>query len=150
MQSEAKKIAVAVIAALLTGLLGFVVSPFARDLWSFGADTFLPKLSKQGQLSLVATFAILCLVLASLLYCSNSKRMMQRRYQHLLKRGFWVHRKTGQRVCGNCLIAGIESPLSCFSVIYPNGTFQRYGWFCGRKDCNTEYHYETGDVPGDK
>lgn len=76
MQLEAKKIVAGVTIILLAGMLGFVVSPFAHDLWSFGIDTFLPKLSRQGTLSLVATLAILCLALGVLLYRSYSKRLL--------------------------------------------------------------------------
>lgn len=144
-----KQTATAVTATLLAGLLGFVISPFTHDLWSFGADTFLPKLSRQGQLSLVVTLAILCLVLGVLLYRSYSQKLLLRKYEYFEKRGFWVHRKTGQRVCGNCLISGIESPLACCSFLYPNGQFQRNAWVCSRKMCKMEYCYEQGDTKDD-
>jgi len=67
-------------------------------------------------------------------------------YEHLKKRGFWVHRKTGQRVCGSCLIAGIESPLSAASYQDSVGRFDRNVWICGRKDCRQEYFWQKGDV----
>jgi len=69
-----KTITAKAIAILLAASVGFVVSPLAHDLWSFGSDTFLPTLSKQGRLSLVATLSILCLVLSALLYHEKSER----------------------------------------------------------------------------
>jgi hypothetical protein len=140
----------AVILPLLTGLLGFVASPFLRGFWDWCSEVALPAFSKSQKLSLVATLAIICVVLGVSLYSASSKRLLLRRYEHLEKRGFWIHRKTGQRVCGNCLIAGTESPLACFSVSYPNGTFHKHIWLCGSKDCKTEYFYKPGDVPNDE
>ena len=139
-----QRIEVALLPAL-TGLLGFVASPFLRGVWDWCANVALPALTKPQQLSLVALLSILCLALAALLYRASSKQFLIRKYQHLENRGFWVHRQTKRRVCGNCLIAGIESPLACFSFTKP----ERDSWKCGRKDCGMEYFFspEDGNKP---
>ena len=140
-----KQTAKAVIATLLAALLGFVVSPLARELWSFAAETFLPKLSKQGQLSLVATLSILCLVLGTLLYRASSIKILMRKYVHVESRGFWVHRKTNLRVCGNCLFNGIKSPLTLGTRYNQLKNQNETVWACGIKSCSSAYAYKDGD-----
>ena len=115
--------------------------PFADHVVAAISSTTLLWLS----LLLFLTSLFLGSWLAFLVFSDKAERA-RRNYTHLDKRGFWVHKKTGQRVCGNCLIAGIESPLACFSFHYPNGQFHRNGWVCGIKDCKTEYHWEKGDT----
>ena len=100
----------AVLLPLVTAALGFVLSPFCRGFWVWCAEVALPALTKPQKLSLVASLTILCLVLALALYRASSKRLLIRRYEFQPTRGYWKHRKTGQPVCGSCLIAGIESP----------------------------------------
>ena len=140
----------AVLLPLLTAVLGFVLSPFFRGLWDWCADVGLPALTKTQKLSLVAGLAILCLVLGFALYAASSKRLLMRRYQHLEKRGFWIHRKTKKKVCGDCLISGIESPLALCGRKDIDGKYQTRSWFCGRKICGLEYFYEYGDTDDDK
>ncbi len=107
------KIAEGVTVILLSALLGFVVSPVARDLWAFGADKFLPTLSRPGQLSLVATLAILCLVEFAFLYRLMARRFLLRQYEeHPERPGAYRHKRTKQPVCGVCLHKGIVSPLA--------------------------------------
>ena len=140
-----KKTAKAMIIPALVGTLGFVSSPLAREAWSIAAEVVLPKLSPQGLLSLVATISILCLSLSIALYTSNSKRLLQGRYEHLENRGFWIHRKTEQKVCGSCLLAGLESPLASSSFPDANGRRKNI-WVCGNKACGIDYFFdETKD-----
>ena len=136
-----KRIAEAVL-PLLTGVLGFVASPFLLGFWGYAADVALPKLSKQQHLSLLATLTIICLLLAVLVYRNASKSVMLGKYQHSTKEGFWKHRKTGERVCGNCLLLGIQSPLSAYS--YSNG--QKNLWECGVKTCEKQYPLSDEDM----
>lgn len=136
-----KKIIKTTIAPALLALLGFVVSPLAHEAWSIAAEVILPKLSPTGMLSLVATLTILCLSSCTALYFSGSKRLLRRHYKHLEKRGFWIHRKTEQKVCGNCLLAGLESPLASSS--FPDATGRRKNvWVCGNKPCSLEYFFD--------
>lgn len=114
-QSKVKRTAQEAIAILIAAMLGFVVSPLAHDLWSFGADTFLPKLSRQGQLSLVATLSILCLVLGVLLYRSYSRILLLRRFEPSPN---WIgaycrikDARPNEIFCGPCLHQGVVVPL---------------------------------------
>jgi hypothetical protein len=111
-----KKTITAALSTILPALLGFVASPFLRGLWDFAADIGLPKLSPQQQLSLLATLSILCLLLGGGLYRCSSKRLLVRQYKVDESQRFYVHRRTGQRVCGDCLLTdGIASPL----IVWP-------------------------------
>jgi hypothetical protein len=74
-------------------------------------------------------------------------------YEHLKDRGFWVHRKTGQRVCGSCLLPpnSIESPLFAGSMknFYQQaigGPAIAYFWKCGRKDCEKVYPRPENEI----
>jgi len=146
-QETAKEITAAVLGTLIGGAIGFVASPFLREMWAFCADTVLPRLSPQARLSLVATLATLSLVLGILLYSASSKRLLIRRYRHVQDRGFWVDRKSGKtRVCGNCLIDGIVSPLTAYS--YSGHTIQNR-WTCDRKDCGRTYPADKDDFKSD-
>jgi len=140
-----KQTAEKVLLPLLTLWLGFVVSPFLHGFWDWCSNVALPKLSKQQAMSLVATLATLCLVLGFAWYRSSSSSRLRSKYTHLDDRGFWLHRKTGKRFCGNCLIKGIESPLTVHSFSnYPSEPVNR--WVCGNKDCDNKYPYEPGDI----
>jgi hypothetical protein len=147
MQTETKsKIVGAAVGAPIGVLIVCLCSPFVADLWAFLAQIALPRLSPQGHLSLLAILATLCIVLGSLLYRASSKKLLIRKYQHLETRGFWIHRKTKQRVCGNCLLVGIESPLACFSFPQPRPMQPVNSWVCGRKDCKTQYFVSPEDL----
>ena len=150
-ESTKEKIRSGLLSALLGGL-GFVAlaivketsTPFANYVVTAISSTTLLWLS----LLLFLTSLFLGVWLAFLVFGDKAARV-RKNYQHLERRGFWVHCKTGQRVCGNCLITGIESPLACFSFVYPNGQLHRSVWVCGRKDCGSEYPCEKGDVKDD-
>src|SRR5207249_5805974 len=104
MQPETKsKILGAVLGACLSAGLTFISQPFLREFWDFLADIALPRLSKRGQLSLLATLSAVCTVLVISLHRARSRRVLLAKYEHLKERGFWKNRKTGQYVCGNCL-----------------------------------------------
>src|ERR1035437_1181890 len=128
----------AVLLPLLAAALGFVLSPFCRGFWDWCSEVALPALTKPQKLSLVASLAILCLVLAFALYRASSKRLLIRRYEFQTNRGYWKHRKTGQPVCGNCLISGIVSPLTFLSNPSTNHGLFYNSWHCGRKECGIE------------
>jgi hypothetical protein len=73
-------------------------------------------------------------------------------------RGFYIHKLTGHRVCGNCLLApvGIESPLMATDYVITEN-LARYGghpsaagrkvsiWKCGRKGCEKIYVRQPDD-----
>lgn len=60
-------------------------------------------------------------------------------YEHLKDRAFWVHRKTGDRVCGSCLVShGIVSPLAV-AVKMRVDRSKYLVWRCGRKECGITY-----------
>ena len=147
-ESTKEKIRSGLLSALFGGI-GFVAlalvketsEPFANHVVAAISSTTLLWLS----LLLLMTSLFLGAWLALLVFSDKAHRV-RRHYTHLDMRGFWVHKDTGQRVCGNCLIAGIESPLACFSFHYPSGNLQRNAWVCGIKDCRTEYHWEKGDT----
>jgi hypothetical protein len=67
-------------------------------------------------------------------------------YEHLHNRGFWVHKQTGQRVCGSCILSEIASPLTVYAIKNSFGQYTRRAWICGRVDCETEYFFKEGDV----
>ena len=48
-----REIAVAGLGAVLGAVIGFVASPFLREIWDYAATAVLPKLSPQARLSLV-------------------------------------------------------------------------------------------------
>lgn len=127
-----------VLLALTTTCLGFVVSPFCTGFWNWCANIVLPALSRKEKMSLVGTLTILCVALAFALYRASSKRLLIRRYEFQTHRGYWKHRKTGQPVCGNCLISGIVSPLTFFSNPSTSPGLFCNSWHCGRKECGTE------------
>jgi hypothetical protein len=139
----------AVLLPLLTGALGFVLSPFFRGLWDWCANVALPALSKTQKLSLVAGLAILCLVLGFALYRASSKKLLIRKYEFQTSRGYWKHRKTGRPVCGNCLISGIESPLTFLSNPSTNPGLFFNSWQCGRKECGIEGFVDNAKSPDD-
>lgn len=125
-----KKIIETILPTSLAALLGFVASPFLGEIWDFAADTFLPRLSNRGHLSLLATLTILCLALATLLYFSTSHKRLLRQYSHDEKSGISRHRKNGTLVCTSCLHKDyLESPLKV-----DDG-----GWSCQVASCRTVY-----------
>ena len=67
-------------------------------------------------------------------------------YEHLKDRAFWVHRKTGERVCGNCLVShSIVSPLAIAAKTRLDRS--RYlVWRCGRKECGMTYAKRDSDA----
>ena len=148
-ESTKEKIRSGLLTALLGGL-GFVGTAIVKDASKPFADYVVPAIGSTSLLWLSVLLLLTSLFLGSwlvfVIFADKAERV-RRNYTHLEKRGFWVHSKTGDRFCGNCLIAGIESPLACFSIHYPNGNFQKRIWLCGRKDCKIEYFYRDGDVP---
>ena len=92
------------------------------------------------------TFRKLQLVEKQLRDSLATPRKVSDDYEHLKDRGFWVHRKTGERVCGNCLITDIVSPLACFGFKNARGGFDRNAWVCGRKDCGKECFFDRRDT----
>ena len=67
-------------------------------------------------------------------------------YEHLADRGFWVHRKTGQRVCGSCIVSseniggGIVSPLALTKYRHVvTKALTGAKWECGRNGCDKKY-----------
>ena len=113
MSESTRKTAESILLPLLTGVLGFVASPFLRETWDFSANELLPKLSKQGQLSLLATLTILCLVLAAWVYTLISKRFLIRRFKRSAAwYGAYENKKDeNELVCGICLNKNVISPL---------------------------------------
>lgn len=71
-------------------------------------------------------------------------------YEHVKDRGFWIHRKTGTRVCGNCLLPPIEvvSPLSAVRLANPLdfGRTSAPVWKCERRDCGKTYARRDNDT----
>lgn len=133
-----REIMAAGLGTCLGGLIVFLSSPFLIDLWGVLGDIALPKLSKQGHLSLLATLFLLCILLSLLLYHRSSKGLLLRKYELIRGRGFSQHRRTGQRVCTSCLTDGIESPL-----IPLVGTGM---WRCARQDCSLPYERREGET----
>jgi hypothetical protein len=125
-------------------LLVCLSSPLATDIWAFAAQVALPRLTPQGHLSLLAILVTGWIVLGSLLYRASSKSWLIRKYRHIEDRGFWVDRKTGkQRVCGNCLLEGIVSPITPYS--FEEGREHTNRWTCGRKECGQKYPARNED-----
>ena len=125
-----KKIIETILPTSLAALLGFVASPFLREIWDFAADIFLPRLSNRGHLSLLATLTIICLALGTLLYFSTSHKRLLRQYSHDEKSGVSRHRKNGTLVCTSCLRKDyLESPLKVGDGV----------WFCQVVSCRASY-----------
>ncbi|MGD0815963.1 MAG: hypothetical protein ABSA83_20410 [Verrucomicrobiota bacterium] len=77
---SAKEKAEKVLLPLLTLMLGFVISPFLREMWDYAADIVLPELSPRARLSILATMTITCLVLGIWVYSLVSKRRLIKQF----------------------------------------------------------------------
>jgi hypothetical protein len=78
---------------------------------------------------------------------------LQDNYTFLKDRGFWVHKTTGVRVCGNCLLKspGVESPLAAIHTWKSYGPFVSNRrkvsvWKCGRHGCHQTYARKEDEV----
>jgi hypothetical protein len=130
------------IGTLLTSIYQDAVGPFLAHV--------LPAVNNKTLLLLCLLLFLVCMLMIAWVafIAFGDKARMMRNYEHLETRGFWVHRKTGKRVCGNCLIKGIESPLTVLSVSgYRSGSVIL--WVCGNKDCDKRYPFEQGDIKAD-
>jgi hypothetical protein len=139
-----REIVIGVTGALLGGLIVFVSSPFLLEMWDGLADIILPQLSHTALLSLLAILTTVIVALAILLFRSSSVSWLMKSYQHDSRRGFWVHKKTGKEVCGNCLHHGRISPLTIFW--YPNGPRDVPHWTCDYKECGKKYPASDEDA----
>jgi ribosomal protein S27AE len=121
---------IAVMSTLLGALLLGLFSPWVSDVWAHLADIELPKLSKQGYLSLLATFVTLCLLELVWIWRLVSKRLFLKQYEaDPLWPGTAVHKKTKRRVCDNCL----HKHMLALSLHYDPDN-KRYGCGeCGRQ-----------------
>jgi hypothetical protein len=101
---SAKEKAEQVLLPLLTLMLGFVISPFLREMWDYAADIVLPKLSPRARLSILATMTITCLVLGIWVYSLVSKRRLIKQFSEDEEfDGVYRHNNSRERVCGPCL-----------------------------------------------
>lgn len=100
----AREIIIAALGAALGAVLGFVSSPFLREIWDYAADTVLPQLSPRARLSLVATLAIICLVLLVWVWVLESRRLLMRKFEpDKIWLGAYKNKKSGEMICGICL-----------------------------------------------
>ena len=133
----------------LIGGLGVVCTSILKQASKPFADHVVPAIGSANMLWLSLLLLLTTLVCGTwllFLIFGDKVERTRRKYLHLQTRGFWIHRKTSQRVCGNCLIIGIESPLACFAFHSSSGALHRNAWVCGKKECNNEYFYEQGDL----
>lgn len=105
-------------------------------------DALVP-LPVQGRVAGVL-FVLLC---ASVVGIIRLRKMLRRQskphqamedYEHQKDRGFWVNPKTGERVCGNCIVHGIVSPLSAVGKTQRDHSVAPV-WRCGRTECDKSY-----------
>ena len=142
-ESTKEKLWLALQTAIVAGL-GVVGTSIWKEASKPFADYVVPAIGSTTLLWLSLLLFLLCALLGSwclyLVFGDKSART-RRRYSHLQDRGFWVHRHTGAKFCGNCLIAGVESPLSRLAFTHNNGAVTQ-AWTCGVKGCAAEYYYD--------
>jgi len=150
MRQFLKEVASRMTAQLLCVILFPLLSSIA--IWAFPKvqswiDTLVP-LSAQGRVAGVL-FVLLSASVAWIFILhkrlSQSGRHISEDYQHMKDRGFWVNRKTGDRVCGNCILSGIVSPLSAVRKTRRNNTVAPV-WRCGRTECDKSYSRHKDDT----
>ena len=140
-EATKEKIRSGLLSALLGGL-GFVALAIFEETSKPFADHVVSAISSTTLLWLSLLLLLASLFLGSwllvLVFGDKSERL-RRQHRHSEARGFWIHRESGQRVCGNCLIDGICSPLAL------NYHSEKAWWQCGRKECGMSYE-KTGDA----
>ena len=138
------------LAALLGGL-GTVLTAMLKEASGPFWKHVLPAIGSTNLLWLCLLLLLTNLFsgawLLFLIFGDKAKRV-RRRYEFLKERGFWKHRNTGEFVCGNCLLVGIESPLSAMTYSDSHGNHVKTVWECGRKDCKTDYPLAKEDIDG--
>jgi len=138
--------------ALLAGLLGaagYILQSLAKEAAEPFAKHVLPAISSTTLLWLCLLLLLTNLVTGTwllFLIFGDKAKGVRRRYDFLKERGFWKHRNTGEFVCGNCLLVGIESPLAAMTYSDSHGDHVKTVWECGRKDCKTDYPLAKEDV----
>jgi hypothetical protein len=134
-KEAAKEIVLRSLLTLPAACLGFVVSPFAREMWAYAANSVLPRLSSEARLSILATLSTICLGLLVWIYSLTSKRRLLKNYQP--RPGFpgvYLDTKNEEKVCGICLRSkGTISPL------VPHGGTD---YWCVL--CKTDFSPQTG------
>ena len=137
-ESTKEKLRSGLLATLLGGL-GAVLTSIAKETSKPFADYVIPAIGSRNLLWLSLLLLLTTLVsltwLLFLIFADKAKRL-RGKYDFFEKAGYWVNKKTKMKVCGNCILVGIESPLH-------SGTMNNQNrWFCGVKTCQTSYLHD--------
>ena len=129
------------LAMLLVGALGYILQSLTREVAAPIAEHVVPAISKTTLLWLCLLLGLVSVVSITwllILIFGDPVARLKRRYEFVEVPGFWKHRETGQRVCGSCLLNGIESPLA-----KTGDDFHIY-WQCTNKNCMLKYERVPG------
>jgi hypothetical protein len=133
--------------ALLTGLLGLIgglLTSIYRDALDPFLKSVLPAINNHTLMLLCLLLFLVCVLLGTwvcLLVFGDEKSRLIKKYERT-ERGFWLNKKSGEKVCGVCLLTrGIESPLRIRSVPPPLNSFKlpQMAWQCADKYCMEHY-----------
>jgi hypothetical protein len=144
--------------ALLTGLLGLIgglLTSIYRDAIDPFLKNVLPAIDNHTLMLLCLLLSLVCVLLGTwvcILVFGDEKSRLIKQHEKT-DRGFWIDKKTGERVCGACLLMrGIQSPISLARIPSgPNtGAFPFTALKCSNKDCEQFYTAIKEDYPKPK
>ena len=147
---------------IVTGLWSVMIGGLAivgTSMWKEAskpfADYVVPAIGSTTLLWLSLLLFLLCIGLGS--WCcytvfGDKAARARKKYLHLIDRGFWIHRNDKTKVCGKCLLQGIESPLSRFGYPDTRSGKVENRWECGARGCDGSYWYDCQNdkLPGDE
>ncbi|MGB7749353.1 MAG: hypothetical protein WBN75_18930 [Verrucomicrobiia bacterium] len=139
--------------ALLTATLGLIAGLLA-SIYHDALDPFLqsvlPAINNKTLLLLCLLLFLVCVILAAwvcILVFGDEKNALRNQYRFNKERGFWIHKKTGEKVCAVCLVThGKEYPLRLRVMAPTDQPFKipQKMWLCSNDQC-MEFYAATNE-----
>ena len=133
--------------ALLTtlgGLIAGLLASIYREALDPFLQNILPAINNKTLLLLCLLLFLLSAILATwvcvLVFGDEKNRLIRKNKRS--ERGFWINKKSGDKICSVCLLTrGIESPLRIKQITPAPGSFKapQMKWQCANKDCAEHY-----------